>query len=61
MHGTIIWGIHNEPVKLNVCYYNSKKMIYNVQYVILYTISLFGIKHTNHEFEFATTKYLCII
>ena len=33
IHGTIILGIHNEPVKLNVYYYNSKNMyiIYNVQ------------------------------
>ena len=29
--------------------------------VILCTISLLGTKHINHEFEFATTKDLCII
>ena len=30
IHGTIILGIHNEPVKLNVYYYNSKKYVYNL-------------------------------
>ena len=46
-------GIHNKPVKLNVYFYNRKKIkMYNV---ILYRIGLFGTKHINHEFEFATT------
>ena len=33
-------------------------IMYNV---VLCAISLHGTKHINHEFEFATTKDLCII
>ena len=62
IHGTLILGIDNEPVNLNVYYYNSKKKIKIIMYsVIPYTNSLFGTKHINHEFEFAIAKDLCII